>query len=74
MEYIQSYCQYELRQFRKMRNATVVFGFLTENSTRASHQFLVFQTPSKMSTKVIRVWYVDVLTLSGIFKGAVNMK
>ena len=49
-----------------MRNASVAFGFLSENSTRASHQFLVFQTPSKLSTKGIRVSYVDVLTLPGI--------
>ena len=46
--------------------------FWTFNS-KLHHLFLVFHTPSEMSKKVIRVKYVDFLTLRRIFKGTVRM-
>ena len=56
-----------------MQNASLAFGFLTRNSIWARPQFLVFQTPSEMSKKGIRVRYTEVMTLLSIFKVIVHM-
>ena len=58
---------------RKKWSASLAFTFLTRNSTWVYHQLLVFQTPSEMSIKGLRVRYADLMTLVSIFKGTVNM-
>ena len=56
-----------------MRNASLAFGFLTQNSSLTCQCFLVFQTPSEMSKKGIRVRYAELMTLLSVFKGTDNM-
>ena len=56
-----------------MQNASRAFGFLTGYSSWAHHWFLVFQTPSEMSKKGIRVRYTELMTLLSIFKVTVHM-
>ena len=52
---------------------SVAFGFLTRNPTWAHYQLSVFQKPSEMSIKGIRVRYADFLALLNVFKGTVNV-
>ena len=56
-----------------MQNASRAFGFLTGYSSWAHHWFLVFQTPSEMSKKGIRVRYTELMTLLSIFKVTVHI-
>ena len=56
-----------------MQNASRAFGFLTRNSSCTCHWFLVFQRPSEMSKKGIRVRYAESMTLLSIFKGTVDI-
>ena len=56
-----------------MGNSSGAFGFLTRNSSRTRHWFLIFRRPSEMSKKGIRVGYPELMTLLSIFKGAVHM-
>ena len=55
-----------------MQNASRAFGFLTGNLSWTHHYFLVFQTPSEMSKKGIRVRYTELMTLLSIFKVTVH--
>ena len=42
-----------------MPNASLSFEILTWNPSLAHHYFLVFQTPSEMSIKALRVRYAE---------------
>ena len=59
---VEIYCRYELKEFRKMRNGSLAFEILTQNSSLAHRLFLVFQTPSEMSIKGLRVRYLEFIT------------
>ena len=49
-----------------MRNASPAFEILTRNSSLAHYQFLVFQTPSEMGIKALRVRYAEfIASMSG---------
>ena len=45
-----------------MWNTSLAFEILTENSSLAHHYFLVFQTPSEMNVKGLRVRYAEFIT------------
>ena len=45
-----------------MRNASLTFEILTQNSSEAHHQFSVFQTPSEMSIKGLSAGYAEFIT------------
>ena len=42
-----------------MQNVSRTFGFLTQNLSLVCHYFLVYQTPSDISVKGIRVRYAE---------------
>ena len=51
----------------------LTFALLTRNSTSAYHYLLVFQAPSQMCIKELRVRYSELVTLLSIFQGIVDM-
>ena len=50
------------KSLEKCEMQSLAFEFLTQNSSLAHHWFLVFQTPSEMSIKGLRVRYARFIT------------
>ena len=56
-----------------MQNASLAFEILTQNSSLAHHQFLVFQAPSEMSIKELRVRYTEFFTSLSVLQVTVDI-
>ena len=56
-----------------MRNASLAFEVLTGEPSLAHCYFLVFQTPSEMDIKPLRVRYAEFISSRSAFQVTVNM-
>ena len=58
---------------RQMQNASPAIEILTRNPSLAHHYFLVFQTPSEMSIKALRVRYAEFIASLSVPQVTVDM-
>ena len=56
-----------------MRNATLAIEILTRNPSLAHHYFWVFQTPSEMNIKALRVRYAKFIASLSALQVTVDM-
>ena len=56
-----------------MRNANLAFEILTQSSSLEHNQFLVFQTPSEMSIKGLKLRYAKFITSLSALQVAVDI-
>ena len=56
-----------------MRNASLAIEILTRSPSLAHHYFWVFQTPSEMSIKALRVRYAEFIASLNALQVTVDM-